>query len=68
MDTSSIEGFVGVDVAQTGQSRLIQQQRLNLPAASSDVLDEHLRRDLQGFWSKLSDLRMCFQLSRFDYL
>lgn len=45
MKAGSVQGFIGVDVAHTGQDRLIQEQRLELPAARPENVGQVCRAE-----------------------
>src|SRR5579859_223649 len=54
MDTSAIERFVGVDVSQTGDHRLIQERRFDRSLGRRQPLSESIRREFprERLWSQ----------------
>ncbi len=55
MDAGCEKGLVGVDVADSGQHRLIEKQPLHSGPASSKAFCEFLGRALQRFGSEASE-------------
>jgi len=48
MEFGTVQGFIGVDVAQTGNEMLIEQKRLELPVTMLEFLVEPIRGEFIG--------------------
>ncbi len=47
MDSSSMKGFILVDIPYPGQKALVQKKRLDRPVLGADPVDEFAGRDLE---------------------
>ena len=52
MNAGSVQRFVGIDVAQTGDEGLVQQGRLEHARPTTTQLHEIIRRNIQRLWTQ----------------